>query len=170
MQDQPIYTTNVIDAAYKRVDWLRTSLQFIDACFNFLPYQTQGPRSYSLTYYYADTLDFQNIEDIITALKNCITYQVESGREISIPAEINFNQNAIVDGMEIELFYYGNFILYDSVGRIFYRWYQSTPMVLIELVEPTSGETILSLFNNFQEAISDQITKANDRLHPFRSN
>lgn len=84
MQDQPIYSIEVIDAAYQRVGHLQTSLKFIVACFNFLPYEKLAPLSYSLSYYYSDTLEFKNIDEIITELKRCITYQVESGREISI--------------------------------------------------------------------------------------
>lgn len=160
MQDQPIYRTEVLDAAYRRVGHLQTSLQFIEACFNFLPYQKLAQLSYSLTYYYSDTLEFKNIDEIITELKRCITYQVESGKEISIPAEINIKQKVLVDGNEIELLYYGKLVFHDSGGLIFYCWYQSTPVVQVELIEPTNGETILSLFNNFQEAISDQINKS----------
>lgn len=160
MQDQPIYSTEVIDAAYHRVEHLQTSLKFIEACFNFLPYQKLAPLSYSITYYYSDTLEFKNIDEIITELKRCITYQVESGREISIPAEINVTQKVVVDGNEVELFYYGKLVFHDCGGLIFYCWYQSTPMVEVELKEPTTGETILSLFNNFQEAITDQINKS----------
>ena len=160
MQDQPIYSTKVIDAAYQRVGHLQTSLKFIEACFNFLPYEKLALLSYSLTYHYSDTLEFKNIDEIITELKRCMTYQVESGREICIPADINITQKVLVDGNEVELFYYGKLVFHHNVGLIFYCWYQSTPMVEIELREPTTGETILSLFNNFQEAITDQINKS----------
>lgn len=160
MQDQPIYSTEVIDAAYQRVGHLQTSLKFIEACFNFLPYEKIAAMFYSLTYYYSDTLVFKNIDEIISELKRCITYQVDGGREISIPAEINITQKVLVDGNEVDLFYYGKLVFHDCGGLIFYCWYQSTPMVKVELIEPTTGETILFLFNNFQEAITDQINKS----------
>ena len=143
-----------------RIERLRTSLEFIEACFNFLPYQKLDPLSYSLTYYYSDTLVFQSVNEIITELKRCITYQVEIGKEVSIPAEINVTQKVLVDSNEIELFYYGKLVFHDSGGLTFYCWYQSTPMVEVELREPTNGETILYLFYNFQEAIADQIIKS----------
>ena len=160
MQDQPNYSTEVINGAYQRVERLQTSLKFIEACFNFLPYEKLAPMSYSLTYYYSDTLDFRGIDEIIMELKRCISYQVDSGREISIPAEINVTQKVIIDSNEAELFYYGKLVFNDGGGLIFYCWYQSTPIVQVELGEPTTGDTVLSLFNNFQEAIADQINKS----------
>ncbi len=159
MQNHPVYSKEVIDAAYQRIDWLQTSLKFIEACFNSLSYSRESDLTYSLTYYYSNTQSFRSIDEIITELKRCITYQVENGREISIPAEINIKQKVLFDGNEVELFYYGKLIFHDSGGLIFYCWYQSTPSVQIDLTEPTSGEFILTLFNNFQKAITDQIKK-----------
>ena len=99
------------------------------------------------------------MDQIITELKRSITYQVTGEREISIPAEIKISQKVVVEGQEVDLFYYGVLHILDNAGWVSYCWYQSTPEVHIELRQETAGITILSLFNNFQEAITDQINK-----------
>ena len=159
MQDQPLHSQIAIDKANCFVDHLNVSVKFIEACFNFLPYQKLDPLLFSLTYSYSDDRNFHSVDQIIAELKRCITYQVNNEREISIPAEIKISQKAVVEGQEVDLFYYGALHILDIAGWVSYCWYQSTPEVHIELRQETAGITILSLFNNFQEAITDQINK-----------
>ena len=159
MQDQPIHSQILIDKANGLVEHLHVSLKFVEASFNSLSYQKLEPLLFSLTYYYGDTLDFNSVDQIIAELKRCISYQGNAGREITIPVEIKISQKVVVDGKEVDLFYYGSLKLLDCRGWVDYCWYQSTPTVHIELRKEITGNTILLLFNNFQEAITDQINK-----------
>lgn len=138
---------------------LKISLEFVEAFFKYLPYEKKGELKYSLTYYYQDTLPFNSVMEIISEIKRCIRYQTNEKKEIQIPAEILFEQEVILNGKEINLFYHGQLIVKGTSALIFWNWYQSTPKVELQLNDAIPPSKILSLFENFQTAINDIKTK-----------
>jgi hypothetical protein len=138
---------------------LKISMEFIEAFFKYLPYKKRGELRYALTYYYQDTHIFSNVDEIISDIERCIQYQTSEKRKVDIPAEIVFELEIIANGKEIELFYHGQLILQDSIAIILWNWYQSSPKVELSLNEAIPLSKILSLFENFQTAICDIITK-----------
>lgn len=138
---------------------LKISLDFVEAFFKHLPYAKKGELKFSLTYSYQDTHSFNSVADIISEVERCIKYQTSEKREMDIPAEIVFEQKIYVNGNEINLFYHGQLIVHDTMALIFWNWYQSTPLVELQLNDTIPLNKILSLFENFHSAISDIITK-----------
>ena len=148
--------------AVKQIEFipnLKINLEFVEAFFKYLPYEKKGELKYSLTYYYQDTIPFKSVLEIISEIKRCIHYQTSEARELKIPAEIVFVQEVIINGKEIDLFYHGQLIVYDTSARILWNWYQSTPTVELQLNDPIPLSKILSLLENFQTAINDIKTK-----------
>ncbi len=138
---------------------LKISLEIVEAFFKYLPYEKKGDLKYSLTYYYQDTHLFKSVLEIISEVERCIQYQRSEKKEIKIPAEIVFKQDVTINGKEINLFYHGQLIVYDTSARIFWNWYRSTPIVELKLNETIAPSKLLSLFENFQTAINDIKTK-----------
>lgn len=138
---------------------LKINLELVEAFFKYLPYKKKGDLKYSLTYYYQETLSFNSIFELISEVQRCIHYQTSENKEIDIPAQIAFEQEVIINGTEITLFYHGQMIVYHTSAPIFWNWYQSTPIVELRLNNIIPPSKILSLFENFQIAINDIITK-----------
>lgn len=138
---------------------LKISLEFVEAFFKYLSYEKKGELKYTLTYYYQDTLPFNNVIEIISEVERCIGYQSSQKKEIEMPAEIVFEQDVIINGKEINLFYHGQLIVHDTLALIFWNWYQNTPMVELQLNDTIPPSKMLSLFENFQTAINDIKTK-----------
>ncbi|MFZ4525272.1 MAG: hypothetical protein ACOYOE_06930 [Chlorobium sp.] len=138
---------------------LKISLEFVEAFFKYLPYKKKGELKYSLTYYYQDTLPFNSVMEIVSEVESCIQYQTSEKKEIEIPAEIVFEQEVSINGKEINLFYHGKLIVHETIALISWNWYQSTPIVELQLNDTIPPSKILSLFENFQTAINDIKTK-----------
>ncbi len=138
---------------------LKISLEFVEVFFKYLPYEKKAELKYSLTYYYQDTLSFNSVEEIISEIEKCIHYQTSEKKEIDIPAEIVLEQIVIIDGKEITLFYHGQLIVHDTTALISWNWYQGTPIVKLQLNDTVPPSKMLSLFENFQNAINDIKTK-----------
>ncbi len=134
---------------------LKVILEIIEAFFTYLPYVKLGELEYSMTYHYENTIQFNNIEQIITEIERCIQYQKNEKMEIDIPAGIVFDQRVIINDKEINLFYHGQLMIYGSNALINWNWYQSTPNVELQLNDPIPPSKILSLFESFQSAIND---------------
>lgn len=143
----------------KFISNLKINLDFIEAFFKYLPYEKNGELKYSLTYYYEDTLYFRNVLEIISEVKRCIKYQTDEKMEIDISAEIVFEQDVIINGKEITLFYHGQLTIYHLLALINWNWYQGTPSVEFPLNSAIPPREILSIFENFQTAINDIKTK-----------
>ncbi len=159
MKDQPLHSDILADQANLYVKHLAISLQFIDACFKHLPFKRNGKLEYSVTYYYQDTMYFNSVIEVLEELVRCIKYQAFNNGEIKIPAEIVFEKKIEPGDEGFSIFYHAQLNLFDTMGWVVYNWFQSTPSVSINLIHETKAVEILSLYNNIQEAIKDQIEK-----------
>lgn len=138
---------------------LKINLEFVEAFFKYLPYEKKGEMKFLLAYYSQDTIPFNSVMEIIAEVERCIQYQTSEKKEIKIPAEIVFEQEVIIKGKEINLFYHGELIVHETLALISWNWYQSTPIVELQLNDTIPPSKILSLFENFQTAINDIKTK-----------
>lgn len=138
---------------------LKVNLELVEAFFKYLPFEKKGELKYSLTYSYQETPAFNSMFEIISEIEKCIEYQTSQKKEIEIPADITFEQEVIINGKEINLFYHGQLIVQHTSAIIFWNWYQSTPTVELQLNDSIPPSKILSLFENFQIAINDIKTK-----------
>jgi len=161
MKDQPLYHANIIDLCNGFVDNLTVCLRLTEICFEYLPYKKKEPLAISLTYYYSETQVFPTIDDLAKELKRCILYQRSEHGQINISAELTFDQKIVVDDEEIDLFYYGRIMLYDSAGFVYFNWYGGTPTVQVTLYHKIEAEGMLDLYSNVHDAIPDQLKKNN---------
>lgn len=157
MKLHPSEISKVVENSKCCLDNLILTLRFIEACFEYLPYDKKNGLSLSFAYHDGHDYDFNSKEDIFKELKRSISFQTEEHFILDIEAWINYHQTIIVDGLEIELSYGGPLTLYNGNGWMAFNFQQRPETLSVNLLEKINSETMISLYVNIQESIKEQI-------------
>lgn len=136
---------------------LRIALRFIEAYFRYLPYERTSDLAFSITFYGQDADTFSDIDQLIHHLTEVIMYQKSENMDIDIVCDLNVRQTFRIGEKDIELFYYGQPLLYHSSATVLWNCNWDQPSFEIRLENPPSYGDLLILQNNVHIAITRQI-------------